>query len=116
MNKDSIQVVKHKINQNFHDLIISPLLDEANFAAVDPVATDTDLERERERMSEYFFEYFSVNLGSVAFKGSGASLKKTTTNVQRQGTQYKIYGCGYLERNGDIEILIPLETIVTLES
>ena len=74
------------------------------------------MERERERMSEYFFEYFSVNLGSVAFKGSGSSLKKTTTNVQRQGTQYKIYGCGYLERNGDIEILIPLETIVTLES
>ena len=116
VNKDNIQVVKHKINQNFHDLIIFPLLEEANYTAVDPVATDTDMEREKERMSEYFFEYFSVNLGSIAFKGSGSSLKKTTTNLQRQGTQYKLYGCGYLERNGNIEILIPLETIVVLES
>ena len=116
VNRDTIEVVKHRTAQNFHDLIIFPLLEPGNYAAVDPLATDREMERERERMSEYFFEYFSVNLGSVAFKGSGSSLKKTTTNVQRQGTQYKIYGCGYLERNGDIEILIPLETIVTLES
>ena len=116
VNKDTIQVVKHETAQSFLDLIISPLLNEGNFAAVDPLATEREMERERERMSEYFFEYFSVNLGSVAFKGSGASLKKTTTNVQRQGTQYKIYGCGYLQKNGNIEILIPLETIVTVES
>ena len=107
MNKDTIQVVKHKRAQSFLDLIISPLLDEA---------TEAEMEKERERMSEYFFEYFSVNLGSVAFRGSGSSLKKTTTNVQKQGTQYKLYGCGYLRKNGNIEILIPLETIVTLES
>ncbi len=116
VNKDSIEVVKHKTMQNFHDLIIFPLLERDNHMAVDPLATQTDMERERERMSEYFFEYFSVNLGSVAFKGSGSSLKKTTTNVQKQGTQYKLYGCGYLRKNGNIEILIPLETIVTLES
>ena len=116
MNKDTIQVVKHETAQSFLDLIISPLLNEGNFAAVDPLATEREMERERERIDEYFFEYFSVNLGSVAFKGSGASLKKTTTNVQRQGTQYKIYGCGYLQKNGNIEILIPLETIVTVES
>ena len=116
VNKDTIQVVKHKRAQSFLDLIISPLLDEANFIVVDPLATEAQMEKERERMSEYFFEYFSVNLGSVAFRGSGSSLKKTTTNVQKQGTQYKLYGCGYLRKNGNIEILIPLETIVTLES
>jgi len=116
VNKDSIQVVKHKTNQSFHDLIIFPLLETDNYIAVDPIATQREMDREKERMSEYFFEYFSVNLGSVAFKGSGSSLKKTTTNLQKQGTQYKIYGCGYLERDGDIEILIPLETIITLES
>ena len=116
VNKDTIQVVKHRTAQNFLDLIISPLLETDNYDAVDSLATDREMEQENERMSEYFFEYFSVNLGSVAFKGSGASLKKTTTNVQRQGTQYKIYGCGYLQKNGNIEILIPLETIVTVES
>ena len=116
VNKDTIQVVKHETAQSFLDLIISPLLDEANFIVVDPLATEAQMEKERERMSEYFFEYFSVNLGSVAFRGSGSSLKKTTTNVQKQGTQYKLYGCGYLRKNGNIEILIPLETIVTLES
>ena len=116
VNKDTIQVVKHKTAQSFLDLIISPLLDEANYNLIDPLATEPQMEKERERMSEYFFEYFSVNLGSVAFKGSGSSLKKTTTNVQKQGTQYKLYGCGYLRKNGNIEILIPLETIVTLES
>ena len=116
VNKDTIQVVQHRTAQNFLDLIISPLLETDNYDAVDSLATDREMEQENERMSEYFFEYFSVNLGSVAFKGSGASLKKTTTNVQRQGVQYKIYGCGYLQKNGNIEILIPLETIVTVES
>ena len=62
-------------------------------------------------------------MGSSTFKGAGASLKKTSTNAQRQGTSYRIYGCGYLmpsgadlDENDDPEILIPLETLVVLSS
>jgi len=116
INKDTIQVVKHKRAQSFADLIIFPLLETANFKTIDAVAKAADMERERTRMSNYYFEYFSINIGSATFKGVGSSVKKTTTNVQRQGTSYKIYGCGYLEKDGDIEILIPLETIVILSS
>ena len=116
LNKDTIQVVKHRRALSFANLIIFPLLESVNYDRVDSTASDSEMERERLRMSNYFFEYFSVNIGSASFKGEGSSLKKTTTNVQRQGTSYKIYGCGYLEKNGDIEILIPLETIVILSS
>ena len=114
--KDTIQVVNHRRALSFANLIIFPLLESINYDQVDSTASDSEMERERLRMSDYFFEYFTVNIGSASFKGEGSSLKKTTTNVQRQGTSYKIYGCGYLEKNGDIEILIPLETIVVLSS
>jgi len=57
------------------------------------------------------------------FKGAGTSLKKTSTNVQRQGTAYKLYGCGYLMPSGsdlddisDPDILLPLESLVILSS
>ena len=55
------------------------------------------------------------------FKGAGQSLKKTSTNVQRKGTAYKIYGCGYLMPKNETgyenpEILIPLETVVVLST
>ena len=74
-------------------------------------------------LERYRYEFFSINVGSSTFKGAGASLKKTSTNAQRQGTAYRIYGCGYLMPKGaelgefeDPEILIPLETLIILSS
>ena len=48
------------------------------------------------------------------YKGAGVSLKKTSGTTQRQGTAYRIYGCGMLGNVNKPQILIPLETLVVL--
>ena len=78
-------------------------------------------EKEKEYLNRFRFEFFAINAGSKTFKGEGQSLKKTSTNVQRRGTAYKIYGCGYFMPAGDAgysnpEILIPLESVVVLST
>ena len=58
---------------------------------------------------------FSLSILEVLiYKGSGMSLNKTSANTQRQGTAYKIYGCGMLGNAINPVILIPLETIIIL--
>ena len=42
------------------------------------------------------------------------SLNKTSVTTQRQGTAYKIFGCGMMGNVENPVILIPLETIVIL--
>ena len=82
-----------------------------------------DASKEKEYLKRFRYEFFSINVGSANFKGAGTSIKKTSTNVQRQGTAYRIYGCGYLMPSGtdlddyeNPEILIPLESLVILSS
>ena len=118
LNRDNLKVVVHKKDQSFADLIIFPLLEAANYNTIDATATDNEMEKEKERMEDYKFEYFILNIGESSFKGEGSSLKKSTTNIQRKGTSYKIFGCGYLERGllNEIDILVPLETILVLSS
>ena len=72
---------------------------------------------------QYRLEYFAINVGRKQFTGGGSSIKKTTTNVQKQGTVYKVYGCGILMPKGSAldavdnpDILIPLETLVILST
>ncbi len=111
-------VAEHKINQNFGSLIV-PILTRFD----DVGLTKAEADKEIEYLKRFRYEFFSINVGSSTFKGAGASLKKTSTNAQRQGTSYRIYGCGYLmpsgadlDENEDPEILIPLETLVVLSS
>lgn len=115
---DLTLVTDHFVNQNFGSLI-EPILNRPGDVGLE--ADDAD--KEKEYLKRFRYEFFSINVGSSTFKGAGASLKKTSTNVQRQGTSYRIYGCGYLMPNGtdlgeydDPEILIPLETLVVLSS
>ncbi len=98
-------------NWNFGE-VIRPILESEN-ASNDEISY----------MQRYRWEFFVINAGSANFRGAGTSLKKTSTNVQRQGTVFKIYGCGYLMPSGtalddidDPEILIPLESVVILSS
>ena len=111
-------VTEHKINQNFGSLIV-PILTRFD----DVGLTKAEADKEIEYLKRFRYEFFSINVGSSTFKGAGASLKKTSTNAQRQGTSYRIYGCGYLmpsgadlDENEDPEILIPFETLVVLSS
>ena len=59
--KDTIQVVNHRRALSFANLIIFPLLESINYDQVDSTASDSEMERERLRMDDYFFEYFTVN-------------------------------------------------------
>ncbi len=110
-NTGEVLVSAHKFNLNFGDLI-EPILIQDN-ASSDEIV----------HMQRYRSEFFAINVGKSQFTGGGSSIKKTTTNAQRQGTVYKIYGCGYLMPKGtgvgrfeDPDILIPLETLVILST
>ena len=108
-----VRVVEHVKNQSFFDLI-QPIFDSASFPRQTGVDTAVEITKEREKLARYRYEYFSINSGSSVYKGAGMSLKKTSGSVQRQGTAYKIYGCGMLGNVENPIILIPLETIVIL--
>jgi len=110
-NNGIVFVAVQQENWNFGELI-RPILVAEN-------ASDAEIEH----MQRFRWEFFAINVGSSTFKGAGTSLKKTSTNVQRQGTAYKLYGCGYLMPSGsdlddisDPDILIPLESLVILSS
>ena len=118
LRKGSVLVTDHKINENFGNLI-EPILDNPTKSQIDLNITETA--KEKEYLKRFRYEFFSINVGSANFKGAGTSLKKTSTNMQRQGTAYRIYGCGYLMPNGtdlddydNPDILIPLESLVIL--
>ena len=89
---------------------------------IEPILTaEIAPDKEIEHMKRYRWEFFAINVGRSTFKGAGTSLKKTSTNAQRQGNAYRLYGCGFLMQKGtaltdinDPEILIPLETLVIL--
>ncbi len=111
--ESDFRVVEHVKNQRFFDLI-QPVFDANTFPRQAGVDTADEIEKEREKLARYTYEFFSVNSGSSIYKGSGMSLNKTSVNTQRQGTAYKIYGCGMMGNAANPVILVPLETIVIL--
>ena len=111
--ESDFRVVEHVKNQRFFDLI-QPVFDANTFPRQAGVDTADEIEKEREKLARYTYEFFSVNSGSSIYKGSGMSLNKTSANTQRQGTAYKIYGCGMMGNAANPVILVPLETIVIL--
>ena len=111
--ESDFRVVEHVKNQSFFDLI-QPVFDANTFPRQAGVDTADEIEKEREKLARYTYEFFSVNSGSSIYKGSGMSLNKTSVNTQRQGTAYKIYGCGMMGNATNPVILVPLETIVIL--
>ena len=111
--ESDFRVVEHVKNQSFFDLI-QPVFDANTFPRQAGFDTADEIEKDREKLARYTYEFFSVNSGSSIYKGSGMSLNKTSANTQRQGTAYKIYGCGMMGNAANPLILVPLETIVIL--
>jgi len=113
------QVAHHVVNQNFGKLI-EPIFGTAG--EVDILATDEKLTKEEEYLKRFRYEFFSVNIGSAPYLGSGSSIKKTSNNSQSLGTAYKIYACGIMvaqgtrlvDYKGEEEIIIPLETVMVM--
>ena len=113
------QVAHHVVNQNFGKLI-EPIFGTAG--EVDKLATDEKLTKEKEYLKRFRYEFFSVNIGSAPYLGTGSSIKKTSNNSQSLGTAYKIYACGIMvaqgtelvDYKGEEEIIIPLETVMVM--
>ena len=124
ITRKGFQVTHHVVNQNFGKLI-EPIF--GTFSDVDSLATGDvkvteKLKKEREYLKRFRYEFFSVNIGSAPYLGTGSSIKKTAINSQTLGTAYKIYACGFMVAKGtDLgeydnkeEIIIPLETIIVM--
>ena len=115
--ESSFQVVEQLQDQSFYDLI-APIFSDTKKAALTSIDAEDKredaFEKEEEFIQRFRYEFFSVNSGSSVFKGSGMSLKKTSTTTQKKGTAYKVYGCGIMGNANNPEILVPLEKIVIL--
>ena len=112
---DDFRVIEQVKNQSFFELIepvYNALDDNPNNAIIYGDADDRT--NERTRLENFRYEFFSVNAGTSVYKGSGGSLKKAAGKLQRQGTAFRLYGCGIFGDASNPEIIIPLETIVVL--
>jgi len=113
------KVTGHARNQKFYDLIspIFPAGDEAKASNVDAIASGEQIQKEKNFLKRFRYEFFSINVGTATYYGSGSSIKKKSTDVQSQGTAYKIYACGIMteSQNSDTaEIIIPLESLIVM--
>ena len=115
-----LQVTGHATNQKFYDLI-APIFPSGDVAAVatnvDAIATGEQILKERNFLRRFRYEFFSINIGTATYYGSGSSIKKKSSDIQSQGTAYKIYACGIMTESKDndvAEIIIPLESVIVM--
>ena len=114
-----LQVTGHARNQSFYNLIspIFPDGEEAVATNVDLIASGKQIQKEKDFLRRFRYEFFSINVGTATYYGSGASIKKKSSDSESQGTAYKIYACGIMTAGKDsnrIEILIPLESLIVM--
>ena len=98
-------VVVHHQNGSFFNII------EPIFANTARAGSTTDIDREKDYMQKFKYEYFMVNLGQANFNETGSSIAKASLDVINAGTAYRIYSCGIFD---DDKVIIPLESIVVL--
>ena len=83
---------------------------------------DELIEREVKYLRRFAYEFFVINAGAAAYRAEGSSIATSTSNIDTQGTAYRIYSCGiYYGRgnddkinDGNIQIMIPLENLVVM--
>jgi len=122
--REGFQVTDHVENQNFGTLIEPIFATTSNIDDLDyehPKKTTSDIVKEELTFLKRFrYEYFSVNIGTAPYLGTGSSIKKTSTDSQSLGTAYKIYACGIMFGKGidlltvNAEIIIPLESVIVM--
>ena len=124
IKREDFQVTHHIVNQNFGKLI-EPIFgtpSDVDSLATDDVKVMEKLTKEKEYLKRFRYEFFSVNIGSAPYLGTGSSIKKASNNSQSLGTAYKIYACGIMvaqgteldDYDGEEEIIIPLETVMVM--
>ncbi len=126
--------VTHHKYENFGELI-QPIFDKLISESTDDVdTTDVDesttaensaeeIEKEEKYLKRYQYEYFMVNVGTAPYKGTGSSIKKTSSDTVSSDTAYKLYACGTFygkpgpldtNHNGVAQIIIPLESLIVM--
>ena len=125
--------VTHYRTENFGELI-QPIFDKLELLGADDADTPdvdesataesskTDIEKEEAYLKRYEYEYFMVNVGTAPYKGTGSSIKKTSSDTGSSGTAYKLYACGIFygqgagedNHNGVVQIIIPLESLIVM--
>ena len=117
-------LVTHKpVMKSFYDLI-KPIfsnktdIDSTVYKKRDGTAKDINdiIKKEEDFLKRFYYEYFSTNIGTATYIGTGSSIKKTASDSQSLGTAYKIYGCGIFMNKAmtTTEIIIPLETVIVM--
>ena len=118
-----VLVTHQPVRKSFYDLI-KPIfsnktgIDSTVYKKRDGTAKDINdiIKKEEDFLKRFYYEYFSTNIGTATYIGTGSSIKKTASDSQSLGTAYKIYGCGIF-MNRDMtknEIIIPLETVIVM--
>ena len=118
-----VLVTHQPVRKSFYKLI-KPIfsnktgIDSTVYKKRDGTVKDIDdiIKKEENFLNRFEYEYFSMNIGTAAYIGTGSSIKKTASDSQSLGTAYKIYGCGIF-MNRDMtknEIIIPLETVIVM--
>jgi len=118
----TLLVTEHIENQSFWK-IIEPIFEQYE-TAIDNISYSKDKadikKNEEDFLKRFRYEFFSVNVGSAEYLGTGTSIRKTSTDIQAMGTAYKIYACGIMVEaratgeNPTPQILIPLESLIVL--
>ena len=116
---ETLKVTGHARNQKFYKLIspIFPSGDEAEATNVDAIASVKQIQKEKDFLRRFRYEFFSINVGTATYYGSGSSIKKQSSDAQSQGTAYKIYACGIMTKSktSDVsQIIIPLESLIVM--
>ena len=83
---------------------------------------DKLIEREVKYIRRFAYEFFVINAGGAAYRAEGSSIATSTSNIDTEGTAYRIYSCGIYYGRGDddnindgnIQIMIPLENLVVM--
>tara|TARA_B100000029_G_C17459439_1_gene917947 strand:+ start:209 stop:1096 length:888 start_codon:yes stop_codon:yes gene_type:complete len=72
--------------------------------------------KEQQYLQRYTYEFFVVNVGGSAYRGSGSSIAQTSGGAApQQGTAYKVYACGkFFDQTGNLQIIVPLETMIVM--
>ena len=118
-----VLVTHQPVRKSFYDLI-KPIfsnktgIDSTVYKKRDGTVKDIDdiIKKEENFLKRFYYEYFSMNIGTATYIGTGSSIKKTASDTQSLGTAYKIYGCGIFMNRAmtTTEIIIPLETVIVM--
>ena len=118
-----VLVTHQPVRKSFYDLI-EPIfskkeyIDSTVYKERDGKVKDINdiIQKEENFLKRFYYEYFSMNIGTATYIGTGSSIKKTASDTQSLGTAYKIYGCGIFMNRAmtTTEIIIPLETVIVM--